>query len=152
MPCWALSVAWPCFAVVVAERLAIQNFKKRASARFFCAPEGRSVEDLLEVKAVGGGADGRFAVREAGRLVEQAGEIVQTESPLGGVDGSAGEQANHFVEETVAVKGQAVAIEQRFEVGRIDRAGPIGVRGFIPTVGGEALEIVSSPEELQRLS
>ena len=99
---------------------------------------------MLEVEAVGWGAEGGFAVGEAGGLVEEGGEVVEAEAALGCVDGGTGEEADHFVEEAIAFPGDAVAIGEGFEIGAVDGAEPIHVRQLVAAVGGEGVEVVSA--------
>ena len=67
------------------------------------------------------------------------------------MDGGAGDEAHHFVEEAIAHIGDAVAVRQGFEIGAVDGAVPIHIGRFIATVGGEGVEIVPAGEERQRL-
>lgn len=70
---------------------------------------------------------------------------------MGGFDGGACEHSHHFVEEAISVKVHAVAVGECFQISGEDCAGEVCVFLFIPTVGGEGVEVVAAGEELERL-
>ncbi len=107
------------------------------------------VEDLLQVEAVGWGGLGGFAVGEVGRLVEEDGEVFDEEFALGNFYGGAGEHADHFVEEAVAVEADAVAVGESDEFGTVDGAGVVGIGLFVSAIGGEGVEVVGADEEVE---
>lgn len=107
--------------------------------------------DFCEVEAVWGGAVGAFSEGKCGALVEEGGEVVEADFSLGGMDGGAGEEADHFVEESVAVEGDAVAVVVGGEGGGVDGAGVVGIGRFVSTVSGKGVEVVGAGEELEGL-
>ena len=50
---------------------------------------------------------------QAWRLVEQGGQVVEADASLRGVNGPTGEEADHFVEESIARVGDAVSVLER---------------------------------------
>lgn len=79
--------------------------------------------------------------------MDEVGEVVLAEVALGGLDGGTGEEADHFVKEAVAGKGDEVAVIERGEVGTGDLADVVGVGGFVAPVGGEGAEVVRALED-----
>ena len=79
-------------------------------------------------------------------MVEVESQIVEAHPTLRAVDGGSGEDADHFIEEAIAVPSEAVAVVEGGEVGVVDGAEPIGIWGFVAAVGCEGMEIMAADE------
>ena len=106
----------------------------------------RSIVNFQQAEAVGGGAERGFFF---GGRVDEVVEVVLAEVALGGLDGGAGEEADHFVEKAVAGEGDEVAVIERGEVGTGDLADVVGLGGFVAPVGGKGAEVVRALEDGQ---
>ena len=102
---------------------------------------GGLVSHFFESQAIGRGAERRFLVAFCGG-VDEIVEVVLPKEALGGLHGCAGEEADHFVEESVAGDGDEVAVGDLFEVGAGDLADVVGVFGLVAPLGGEGAEVV----------
>lgn len=49
-------------------------------------------------------------MRKTGGLVQQRGEIIEANPTLSDVEGTAGKEANHFIEETVTFIANLIAV------------------------------------------
>jgi hypothetical protein len=96
------------------KRLKIENFSKIDSNRR-CTQRG-------------------FSKRKPGCVVKQCGEVIEPDSSLCGMNCSGGEQAHHFIKESIARVGDAVAVFQGAQLCTVNGAAPVDVWGFISTI------------------
>ena len=99
------------------------------------------IADFEEGESVRWGAEGGFLVAFGGG-VDEIVKVVLAEVTLGGLDGGAGEKADHLIEEPVSGEGEEVAVGDLFEVGAGDLADVVGVFSLVAAVGGEGAEVV----------
>ena len=69
-------------------------------------------------------------------------EVIEAEVALGGVDGGAGEETDHFVEEAVSGEAEGETVVGVGEEGLGDDAAVVGLFRFVSTLGGEGAEVM----------
>lgn len=102
------------------------------------------IPDFIQAQAIGWGAERRFFSTGVG---EERFEVVEAELALGGLDGGAGEEANHFVKKAIAGEDDTEAFECGLSASAEDAAVVIGLGRFVASKGGEGAEVVAADEK-----
>jgi hypothetical protein len=103
-----------------------------------------SVANLDQRESVRGCAKRRFASWKLRLLVEEARQIIESKISLSRLDGSPGEQPDHFVEESLPGEGEKIALRETAQRGLAQSSPIVCFFIFVSPDGGECLEIVSA--------